>query len=475
MTRSRGLLAACLCLGLAVATPARASEGRTLTVSAAGPYGTLAAALAAARPGDTVEVRGGHHPGPVVVDRSVRLVGVGSPVIDGGREGTVVRITAPGAALVGFVVTGSGDSFDREDAGIAVEAPGVVVEGNTVRDSLFGIYLRRAHGAVVARNRVEGREAVQAGERGDAIRVWSSDRVVLRENRVRHGRDVILWFVRDGVMEGNEVSDSRYGVHLMYTAGVRLEGNYLHHNSVGAYAMYCEDTIIRRNRLEDNRGPSGYGIGLKDADSLTVEENWLARNRVGVYFDNSPRSFTTRNRWHRNALVGNDIALAFLPSVRYNVFRDNSFIDNHEQVAIQGGGHFAGNEWAEGGRGNYWSDYGGYDRDGDGVGDLPYRPQSLFESLMDRRPELRWFLHSPAALAVDMAARALPAVAPRPKLEDTRPLLAPVLPAWYHPGGGGADPRLLTVSALLVLLGVAGLWCGLGVKGGTRLWSRSST
>jgi ABC-type multidrug transport system ATPase subunit len=80
------------------------------------------------------------------------------------------------------------------------------------------------------------------------------------------------------------------------------------------------------------------------------------------------------------------------------------------------------------GRGNYWSDYRGYDLAEDGLGDLPYRSESLFENLMDRQPELRLFQFSPAQQAVDLAVRAFPVVKARPKLTDTAPLMQPLPP-----------------------------------------------
>jgi len=53
-------------------------------------------------------------------------------------------------------------------------------------------------------------------------------------------------------------------------------------------------------------------------------------------------------------------------------------------------------------------------RNGDQVGDLPYKSTSLYENLMDTYPELRLFQLSPATDAIDLAARAFPIFQPGP-------------------------------------------------------------
>jgi nitrous oxidase accessory protein len=85
----------------------------------------------------------------------------------------------------------------------------------------------------------------------------------------------------------------------------------------------------------------------------------------------------------------------------------------------------AANQWTVDGLGNHWSDYEGYDANGDGAGDVPYAPLRVFEGWLDRQPDLRWFWFTPAASAVDAAARAFPLAAPDPILTDERPAMAP--------------------------------------------------
>jgi nitrous oxidase accessory protein len=110
-------------------------------------------------------------------------------------------------------------------------------------------------------------------------------------------------------------------------------------------------------------------------------------------------------------------------------------------------GAVAQNRWQAEGRGNYWSDYAGYDADGDGVGDRPYRPVSAFESLRDHHPAVDLFRFTPAQQIVDAAGRLFPLVKPEVLIEDAAPLMAPPTPLPQAGSGRG----LLALSALLLL------------------------
>lgn len=424
-------------------------------VEPGGAWPSIGAALAEARAGDTVEVRGGVWTESLRVTESVRLVGVDSPVIDGGGSGTVVVIEAPDVEFTGFIVKGSGSALDLENSAIAVEAPGVLVADNRIEDALFGIYLRRAGGAEVRGNTVIGKP-IAVPRRGDGIRVWYSDDVVVEGNRVLGGRDVVLWYSERLTVVGNEVSKGRYGLHFMYCDDALIEGNLLLNNSVGTFMMYSRRLRLQNNTIAHSHGPSGYGIGLKDMDDAVVRDNLFVGNRIGIHLDNSPREVDSVGTVEGNLFAHNDIGVRLMPSVRRNGFSGNAFVGNGEQVLVAGGGGHAGhNWWTVDGVGNHWSDYAGYDADGDGTGDMPYRSDRLSESLMDSRPELRLFIGSPAARALDTAGRAFPLLRPRPKLVDDAPLVAPP----PEPSGPAAPPAdggpLGAAAALLLALGLA--------------------
>ncbi len=379
----------------------------------------------AATDGDVITVPAGLHAGQYVVSRSITLEGEPGAILDAQGKGDVVKVEAPDVTIRGLTIRGTGKSLDRENAGITILSPRATIENNTLEDVLFGVYLKKAPGSVLRGNTIGGKD-LEVQRRGDGIRLWESPGSIIEDNVITNSRDVVMWFSENVHIRRNHISHGRYGLHFMYSDSNVLEDNIIERNSVGAFLMYSKDLTLTRNRFERNRGPTGYGIGLKDIDGVTAEDNLFIGNRIGIFLDNSPSQYDVWHSFEHNVIAYNDIGIAFMPSVQRNRISDNAFIDNIEQIGIMGGGTFKGNEFTVAERGNYWSDYVGYDVDGDGVGDLEHRSEGLFENLMDREPKLRLFLFSPAQQAIEMAARAFPAVRPRPKFVDTSPLMIPV-------------------------------------------------
>ena len=257
------------------------------------------------------------------------------------------------------------------------------------------------------------------------------------------------------------MTNGRYGIHVMYSDRALVERNYLSGNSVGGFLMYSHQLTFIDNLVTKNHGPSGYGLGLKDVDGVVAHGNHFVANRIGIYFDNSPATPGVTHDIEGNLFAYNDFGVAFLPSVRGNVLVGNAFVDNGEQVGVQGKGEIIGrNTWTID-YGNHWSDFAGYDADGDGVGDVSYRLADLFSTLTDDNPELQFFDETPASKAVDLAGQMFPAFRPRPKVEDSAPLIeAPEIPIPVGVGSGasgsatfGAALAMLTMAGVLLVVG----------------------
>ena len=411
----------------------------------------LTAALAQAAPGATIVVPAGVYPGPLTIDKPVTLAGRDWPVIQGTLHGDVITVNAPDVTLRGLVIRGSGDSLDRENAGVTGLAPRLTVEQNRLEDVLFGIYLREAPDSII-RNNVVAAKPFDLARRGDGIRVWYSAGTLVEGNQIRNGRDLIMWFSPDGIVRNNLVEGGRYGLHFMFSDHQLVEGNTVHHNSVGAFLMYGRSLTLRNNLFYENHGPSGYGIGLKEVNDLVAEGNRFVANRIGVYVDNSPYEPGAMVHFAYNLFAYNEVGLELLPLVKHHTYTANLFLENGEQMAIVGGGELKENAWSAAGMGNYWSDYVGFDANRDGIGDLPYHSQSLYEDLMESHPALRLFQLSPAADALDFAAAAFPIFQPRPKLTDDHPLtLPPTLPASNNLPTPPVTNNVIAAAALLLL------------------------
>ena len=241
----------------------------------------------------------------------------------------------------------------------------------------------------------------------------------------------------------------------MYNENAVVENNIIEHNAVSAYIMYSAGLVMTGNSYIDNRGASGYGIAFKDMDHAQVTNNLFIGNVAAIYLDNSPSLYDEYNTISKNFIAYNDVGLMGLPSVERNIFQNNTFLENYQQISVQGRGNLLGNLWNQDGIGNYWSNYVGYDRDGDGIGDMPYRAEKLFESLSDSEPILRLFTFSPASQAIDFAASAFPSLRPDPKVIDEAPRMHYIMPAGVAASSQSVSLPFLAATLLLLGMGVA--------------------
>lgn len=386
----------------------------TIVVRPAGPAPTITAALARARPGDTVRISPGDYREPplTVSTPGLTLLGMGRPVLRGGPWTTLTiaadRVTVRGLGFEGVDPTAVEDRAAILLAGSAE----CVIEDNDIRRAFFGIYAKAARGCRIAGNRIHG-SGGGGPMTGNGIHLWRSRAMEVTGNTVEGHRDgVYLEFSPGGVLSENAVTrNQRYGLHFMRSDSCRYARNRFAENGAGVAVMYSVGVAMVENRFERNWGPAAYGLLLKEISDGVVRGNRFAGNTVALYLEDS-----NRNLVERNVFTGNGWAMKVLANATDNRFLGNSFEGNTFDVSTNS--RSASSEF----RGNWWDRYRGYDLDRDGIGDVPFRPVRLFSLVVEQSEPSIILLRSPFVGLLDDAERLLPMLTPE-TLVDTGPLM----------------------------------------------------
>jgi len=417
----------------------------------------LQAAVDRAQPGDRVTVPAGTYTGDLYIDRPLTLSGVGRPTLRGSGTGSVIRVRAAGVVIEGFDIDGGGTGdLGRDTSGIHVAAPRVAIRDCRVRGSLFGIYLRESDDAVVEGNTITGIAGRAPGEMGSGIHVWNSQRFRLVGNTIIGTRDgFYIQSSSNGLVRLNRASDLRYGLHYMFSDDNVFEDNVFERGAAGAALMYSHRLTFRRNRFVRNRGFASVGLLLKACDDVIAEDNLIADNARGIFLEGS-----YRNQFRRNLVALSDMALVIYDSSGGNLFEGNVFIGNLTPLSLSGKRTDTRFD------GNYWSDHGDPDLDGDGISDRPYRLSNVFDHLRGNLTAADLFSRSIAAVALGAAEQTFPVLDPIPVI-DAHPLARPpvlaAVPAESPSGPARSGAGIVPPLALLLFGG------GLLATGG-RSW-----
>lgn len=381
--------------------------------------GAIAETLAQAADGDTLRLRPGTYEEQLVLDRPVTLDGQGHATIEGPGAGSVVTVTGPGVTVRGLTVLGSGSDHETIDSGIQLTqtAGAPLIENNALRGNLYGIDIHGAKDAVVRGNRIEGRQDRRMNARGNGIYVWNAPGAVVEDNDIRWGRDgIFVNSSKRNAFRNNRMRDLRFAVHYMYADESEVSGNVSAGNDLGFAVMFSTRVRVTGNLSVDDRE---QGIMLNYTNRSEISGN-VVRNTKGkcAFLYNANRNEFSGNRFERCG-----IGIHFTGS-EGNRIAGNAFVGNRVQVKYVS---TRWDEWSEDGRGNYWSDFAGFDVDGDGIADAPYRPNDSMDRVLWTQPAAKLLLGSPAVQLVRWSQSAFPALLPGGVI-DSRPLMRPVEP-----------------------------------------------
>jgi len=145
----------------------------------------LPAALAAAKPGDTLRVPAGRYAVNLRIDKAITLLGVGQVVLDGQHRGSVVRVACPGGVARLSGITLVGGTADEAGGGVCLDDGELELTDCTLRFNKApqygggGLFVGGGK-ARVARCRVEA----NTGRQGGGVLVDGTGELVLRDSTV---------------------------------------------------------------------------------------------------------------------------------------------------------------------------------------------------------------------------------------------------------------------------------------------------
>ena len=380
----------------------------------------LTAAVRKAKAGDVLEIARGTYRANLVIDKPLTLRGVDRPTISGGNQGDTIRVTAPDVVIEGLIVRDSGDDLKDQNAGIYLY-PGAhraVVRRCDLTYNLFGLWIEKANDVLIEHNVITGKREYSSPQRGNGVQLYNTKGAKILNNNISFVRDALYVDVsHHALFKGNRLHHSRYGTHYMNSYYNLWEDNDTYYNRGGLALMEVREQTVRNNRAWGN---SDHGIMLRTLQDSVIEGNVVAGNSRGFFIYD-----VEYIKLNNNLVVDNTVGVHLAAGSKNNEVEGNDFISNREQVRYVG----ARDERWGAKSGNHWSNYLGWDRDGDGVGDVPYEANDMVDRLTWRHPSVKLLLASPAVQALRLVGRQFP-VLRVPSVVDPKPRMQPSNQQW---------------------------------------------
>lgn len=336
--------------------------------------------------GDVITIPAGAYEERVVVDKPLRLVAVGEVLLIGNEDAPVLHVAADDVAVEGLRIV---QQAEAGQPAVRVSASRASLRGLDIRTRASGIQLRGSHRSELVGNTIrpfaEDGESMAGMDRShNGIDAFESHDNLLEANDIAYMNDGIYLESSDrNVVRRNRVDHSRYGIHGMFSAGVVIAENVGEANTTGAMVMGVEGAeVVSNTFVKMSESVHSQGILLFEVHGSRIADNRVEGNRVGLYVE-----LSSGNEIRDNRIIRNFVGIQLLESER-NRLEGNDAIGNVVDVEAADSRN---NRITR----NYWDAYRGIDSDGDGGGDFRYAIHPFFRKLVTETPAYQLFFHSP--------------------------------------------------------------------------------
>ncbi len=378
---------------------------------------SIAAAINIAKAADTILVSNGNYfEKNLEIHKPVYLKGINYPVLDGEHLYEIISIRCSGVTIDGFKLKNSGISSITDFAAIKVyNSNNVTIANNKIENAFFGIYLQEASNCLIQNNTLIA-VAINEQQSGNGIHCWKSDSLKVIANTISGHRDGIYFeFVTNSIIWRNKSCNNiRYGLHFMFSNNDTYAINRFENNGSGVAVMFSHHVKMFGNYFKENWGDAAYGILLKEIADSHIQGNKFEKNTSGIFMEGA-----SRITMERNDFINNGWGLKIQASCMEIMLTKNNFIGNTFDVGTNGS--LTLNTF----KNNYWDKYDGYDLNKDKIGDVPYRPVSMYSMIIEKNPPAMILFRSFIAALMDKTEKIIPSLTPE-NLKDDLPLMKPL-------------------------------------------------
>jgi nitrous oxidase accessory protein len=347
------------------------------------------------------------------ITKPLVFIGIDYPIIDGESKYQVITIRSSNVIFQGFKIQHSSVSSLEDVAGIKIiNSKNVIVRNNILDDTFFGIYSQYSQSCLIENNTLVSYRKFEQ-EAGNGIHCWKSDSIRIINNKITGHRDgIYLEFVTNSVIWRNSsIKNIRYGLHFMFSHNDSYISNIFKNNGAGVAVMFTRQVKMFNNFFEENWGDASYGLLLKEISDSYIQGNIFQKNTIGIHMEGTSRIVMKKNQF-----ISNGFAIQIQASCDSNTLSQNNFISNTFDIGTNGS--LVLNNF----NGNYWDKYEGYDLNKDKIGDIPYRPISMFSMIVEKYPTVMILFRSFMVTLLDKTEKILPSLTPE-NLKDNYPLM----------------------------------------------------